>query len=365
MINTPIRSLKRVSALFTGGKRSSITGSPVDASESSLESLHLDDKADIGAHVGKLPFQDESLELNDVTTVSSSEPVINTVDYSRRKNQEQDDRMKNLIASYKSRGTNKPTLETPDRPSNNRSFKIDGVPACVSKQIELVAKKDAHRRRKRKQEKTTAAVTELYESFSNMDDSYSTAPPPTMRARKQRPKVHFLNLPKGHPLFWDTTKLSPAVFSEEERIRLAKILKKPNPIKDKRGVVFGVQATLHKLHEADWDRSVLGQAAEELFNRSNPLDLTPAVAKYFFKQFNNLACDLEEGTEITYKEDTFNHKEEEDDSNTNNNTVNNTKSNSKYINANLKDLYRQLRADFEEATFQYGATLTKPSNRCR
>ena len=213
---------------------------------------------------------------------------------------------------------------------------MDGVPACVSKQIERTARKDREdreqrRRRKQEQEKTTrSSITELHDSTSSVQ--FNNVP----NTRKQRPKVRFLDLPKDHPLYWDKAALSATDFPEEDRSYLAKILKTPQ-IKTTRGLSLSTQvvSTLKDLHSLEWDMATLGRASTVLFHpQRNPLDLSPAVARYFYKRFLSLKLDLEDDVEVSYKGKSYYLNYQEGD-------------------VPLKDLFDRLREDFRDATHRY------------
>ncbi|CAB9511712.1 expressed unknown protein [Seminavis robusta] len=316
-----------------GGKKKERCNSDTESSESSMD---LDE---LRQHIGELSltFKDSNSAVNERKSQDVNRSItLNTSTGNSSLVQEfnnsssNDDRMKNLILSYKSKPRPFRDTKAPPRPHKSRSFKMDGVPAFMNQEIQKNARREAEKRRKRQQAKSATPMSELHESMASMSM-------PTM-TRKERPKVRFLNLPKDHPLYWDHTKLSASDFPEEDRAFLAKTLK--NPMKSLGGQASPARADiiLKKLHLKDWDAATIGRSAMALFHPdSNPLNLSPEVTNYFFTRFNTLKTGLDEGDEIQYMDRTYQQRE-----------------------GTLPELYSRLRGDFEEATRSYEIHQNSP-----
>ena len=238
-------------------------------------------------------------------------------------------------------------IKAPPKPQRIRSFKLDGVPSCVSNEIQQKARENREQRRKRQEQKSFTSITatnELGDSLSSLQSNISIT-------RRQRPKVGFLCLPNGHPLHWDKAQISAQEFPEEDRAYLAKTLKTPQ-LKTVRGLSLPEEtvSALRELHAKDWDLATLGRAATVLFHpKKNPLDLSLAVTSYFYKRFLSMKLDLEDDVEVSYKGRRYflHHQEGE---------------------YPLTELMDGLREDFQAATQRYDGQQSSPytiiSSRC-
>ena len=275
-----------------------------------LEKPSLDlDRLQINLKTSVGPFDESGSTLNSsvstTNTMSISTPTHSTTNEDHTKNTStHDDSMKSLILSYKKRSKPMSDIKAPPKPQRTRSFKIDGVPFRISKEIEQKALMDRANRNKRRSKReslgcasTKTTTNEHGDSFSNLFQSNPVI------TRRQRPKVGFLCLPEGHPLYWDKSKLSALQFSEEDRAYLAKTLK-ATPQTTLRGISLPEPtiSTLKDLHTKEWNIATLGRVASTLFHpRKNPLDLSPPVAKYFYKRILSMKLDLEDEVEVSYK----------------------------------------------------------------
>jgi hypothetical protein len=315
-------------------KRSSSSVAPElqESTESSMDSQEL------LRHCGESSLSSKLKNSHTTVATEMGSEILNhsiivqeTVPLDRlHTNDEQpDERKKSLILFYKGKPKPFGDAKPPLKPQKTRSFKMDGIPAFMNQQIEKNAQWDTERRRKQRQRESATARSELGKSMASL-------PMQIALIRKQRPKVRFLNLPRGHPLFWDHNKLSAADFPEEDRAFLANVLKNPMQKVGGHPISSRVQTILKKLYLKDWDTATIGRCAMALFHPdSNPLNVSPEVNNYFFKRFNNLKTTLEEGLEVSYMDTTYDRADE------------------------LPELYIRLIRDFEEATRSYGANQKK------
>jgi hypothetical protein len=325
-MNSPLKAVKDRVARRRRRSSAAFSENPVDDSESSRE---LDD---IRNHIGEL-------NLNLDGSSRRSRNSITRTNITNQSSLSNHDSFQTLLYSTKGGSTLSPTKDTRAPPKETRqptTFKMDGVPFAMSLQIEENSRRVAEKKKKQARKKSLADMAELQESLTSLN----------LQQKKQRPRIKFLNLPKGHPLFWDKKELAAADFPEEDRAFLAKILKNPNPSKPvsasiavgmdgqnpKTNISRRVELILKKLHCVDWDVATIGRSAMVLFHPdSNPLNLSPVVTKYFYTRFNALKTAVKEGSAIEYCDRLYETE------------------------ASWVELSARLRSDFEDATQRYEA----------
>ena len=297
-------------------------------SESSLELTY--DEYGLQKKVEDLSLQanDDSLNIGKNNHHSSSLTETSASSSSSQVNEESFQQL--LFQTYKTRKATEEESKAPPKYRTSQTFKLDGAPGFIIADDALRARA-AERRRKKK------TMAELHDSYSSLQTTTATT------RKQQRPKVHFLNLPKDHPLYWDNTQLSASDFSEEDRAFLAMVLKHPETTKSalaagvehkKTALPRRVDIILKKLHCMDWDVATIGRSAMVLFHPdSNPLQLKPEATTYFFTRFNALKTNLEDGVEVKYLDKTYHRKNGDESS--------------------LGDLPARLRQDFTSATANY------------
>jgi len=286
-------------------------GSLVESSESSMEFDTLFEKrGNIKNHVNEINldgsgtsssatnYNNSNEKLSPRSSVNSKMGIIKKQPAMSSSNT--DERLNNLLSSFKNKRTLNPLIRkdskpAPEKPKRVKSWKMDGVPAFMSKQIQQAAHKEEEQRKRKSNQQNKKQLEQLQESFSGLQ----------MNNDRPRPsRGRFLKLPKDHPLHWDKSVLSPADFSEDDRAYLAKLFKMPhNKTANGQALSARVVSMVKALRKEKWDMQTLSDAATLLFHppQRNPLDLSPDVARYFYKRFLTLKIDLEDDVEVPYK----------------------------------------------------------------